>query len=290
MMWDGRKGRQVSFEILAAIDLRGGNVVRLRQGDFAREDVYGSDPIAVAQRFVDAGVRWLHVVDLDAARSGGSENRELIRRLLARLGDRVAVEVGGGIRDAPTAGELLAGGARRVVLGTAALTDSDLVRRIVGQHGTEAVAVAVDVRAGRAYGRAWGSDGAGPPVEDAITELAAAGVETFEVTAIDRDGSLEGPDLQLLGRALDVAAAASNRGSVALIASGGIRSIADLDAVRRLGCNGAIVGRALYEGRFRAEDAVAFAARAVAAAAAGDDATEPRPGVLKGMSMQEPTT
>lgn len=277
----------MGFDILAAIDLRGGNVVRLRQGDFAREDVYGDDPIEVGERFVDAGLRWLHVVDLDAARSGGSENGEPIRRLLARLADRVAVEVGGGIRDSFRAAELLAVGARRVVLGTAALTDSDLVRRIIGEHGTDAVAVAIDVRAGRAYGRAWGPDGAGPPVEEAIAELVALGVEAFEVTAIDRDGSLEGPDLDLLGKALDVARSASaGRGNVAVIASGGIRSIADLDAVRRLGCTGAIVGRALYEGRFEPEDAVAFAATA----APRHGATDPRPGVLKGMTMENPTT
>jgi phosphoribosylformimino-5-aminoimidazole carboxamide ribotide isomerase len=276
----------LGFEILAAIDLRAGKVVRLRQGDFAREDVYSDDPIEVGQRFVDAGVRWLHVVDLDAARSGASENREPIRRLLTNLADEVAIEVGGGVRDESSAAELLKAGARRVVLGTAALTAPELVRRVVGEHGAQSVVVAIDVRAGRAYGKGWGPDGAGPPVEEAIGDLVAMGVETFEVTAIDRDGSLEGPDLDLLGQALDVARSASASGTAAVIASGGVRSIADLEAVLRLRCSGAIVGRALYEGRFRLGDAVAFAA----AAATPDDATDPRSGVLMGATMEEPTS
>ena len=276
----------MGFEILAAIDLRGGRVVRLRQGDFEREDVYSDDPIGVGQRFVDAGVGWLHVVDLDAARSGESGNREPIRRLLTNLADRVAVEVGGGVRDELRAGELLAAGARRVVLGTAALTDPELVHRVVEEHGAQSIVVAIDVRAGRAYGRGWGPEGAGPPAEEAIGALVAMGVETFEVTAIDRDGSLEGPDLDLLGRALKVARSHAAGDTISVIASGGVRSIADLAAVHRLGCTGAIVGRALYEGRIRLEDAVAFAA----GAASPDDATDPRSAVLKGATMRRPTT
>ena len=259
--------------------------MRLQQGDFAREDVFSHDPIEVGDRFADAGVGWLHVVDLDAARSAGSEHREVIGRLLARLGPRIAIEVGGGIRDETRAGDLLAAGARRVVLGTAAVADPELVRRIVGDHGPDSVAVAVDVRAGRAYGKAWGPDGVGPPFEQGIEALIAAGVQTFEVTAIDRDGSLEGPDLMLLGSALEVAASGSTAAPVAVVASGGIRSIADLEAVRSLGCRGAIVGRALYEGQMSLEDALSFAADV----SAEDDATDPRSGVLNGMTMNGPT-
>lgn len=268
----------MSFDILAAIDLRGGKVVRLRQGDFAREDVFSDDPLEVGNRFADAGVRWLHIVDLDAARSGASEHRDVIGSLLGTLGERVAVEVGGGVRDEQRARELLAAGARRVVIGTAALTDPQLVRRIVAEHGNESIAVAIDVRDGLAYGRGWGADGAGPALETAMDALALAGVRTFEVTAIDRDGLLDGPDLELLARAISL-------GAGDIIASGGIRSVADLDAARRLGCVGAIVGRALYEGRFSLEEAVASAA----IAATQDDATNPRPGVLRGVTMKGPT-
>jgi phosphoribosylformimino-5-aminoimidazole carboxamide ribotide isomerase len=268
----------LSFDILAAIDLRGGKVVRLRQGHFEREEVYSDDPIEVGERFAGAGVRWLHVVDLDAARTGGSEHRDVIGDLLADLGARVAVEVGGGVRDELRARELLAAGARRVVVGTAALTDPQLVRRIVAEHGAEAVAVAIDIRAGVAYGRGWGADGAGPPLDGAIETLASAGVRTFEVTAIDRDGSLDGPDLELLARAISL-------GAGDIIASGGIRSIADLEAVKGLGCRGAIVGRAIHEGRIALEDLVELAT----AASAGEDATDQGPGVLRGVTMNEPT-
>ena len=243
----------MTFDILAAIDLRGGKVVRLRQGDFAREDVYSDDPTEMGERFAEAGVGWLHVVDLDAARSGGARHGEVVRDLLSRLGTRLAVEVGGGIRDERTAGELLAAGARRVVLGTVALTNPQLVGRIVAEHGAEAVAVAIDVRAGLAYGRGWGAGGVGPPLQEAVQTLASVGVRTFEVTAIERDGSLEGPDLDLLERAVQL-------GFGDVIASGGIRSIADLEAVRGLGCRGAIVGRALYEGQIALGDLVTLEA------------------------------
>ena len=123
---------------------------------------------------------------------------------------------------------------------------------------------AIDVRAGVAFGRGWGADGAGPPLDDAIETLASAGVRTFEVTAIDRDGSLDGPDLGLLARAIGL-------GAGEIIASGGIRSVADLDAVRGLGCRGAIVGRAIYEGRIALQDLVGL----TTATAAADDATGP---------------
>jgi len=278
MMWDQRKGQRLAFDILAAIDLRGGKVVRLRHGDFAREDVYSDDPIEIGERFAEAGIGWLHVVDLDAARSAGSGHGQVIRELLARLGDRLSVEVGGGVRDERTARQLLARGAKRVVLGTAALTDPELVGRIVAEHGPEAIAAAIDVRAGRAYGRGWAGDGVGPPLSPAIQTLASVGVRTFEVTAIDRDGSLEGPDVELLGRAIGL-------GAGDIIASGGIRSVADVESVMELGCRGAIVGRAIHEGRIGLQDLV----RMTMPTAVEEGATDPQPGVLRGATTQEPT-
>jgi phosphoribosylformimino-5-aminoimidazole carboxamide ribotide isomerase len=230
-----------SFDVLPAIDLRGGRVVRLRQGDFDRETAYSNDPVEVARRFADAGARWLHVVDLDGARSGVPAHGEVISAIVSAVGDRVRVEVAGGLRDEAAVAAVLDLGAARAVVGTAALEHPAFAGRLIAAHGPERIAASIDVRDGRAIGNGWASDAASVPVEDAIGRLADERVSTFEVTAIERDGLLEGPDLALYERvvALDV-------GSI--IASGGITRAEDLRAVRDLGCGGAIVGRAIYEG------------------------------------------
>jgi len=229
-----------SFEILAAIDLRGGRVVRLREGDFERETVYGDDPGETARRLADGGADAFHVVDLDGARAGEVRQRAAIVSIFAAAGS-VPVEVGGGIRDVPTASGMLRAGARRVVVGTAAIDDPAFARSLVATVGADSVAVAVDVREGRALGHAWRAGEPGRSLEAVLAQIAEAGVTTIEVTAIERDGSLDGPDLRLLGRVIRVSAAG-------VVACGGIRSVEDLEAVRDLGCRGAIVGRALYEG------------------------------------------
>lgn len=231
------------FEVLVAIDLRGGRVVRLLRGDFDRETVYEDDPVVVARRFVADGARWLHVVDLDGARDPAARQADAVHAIVAGVGESARVEVAGGLREEDSAAAMLAAGAARIVVGTAALRDPTLVRNLVDRHGPNRVAVALDVRDGRAVGHGWLPDSPGLPVEDVVAAVAAAGVATFEVTAIDRDGALTGPDLELLGRVV-----AMGRGAV--IASAGITTIDDLRAVRALGCTGAIVGRALYEGRF----------------------------------------
>jgi phosphoribosylformimino-5-aminoimidazole carboxamide ribotide isomerase len=238
-----------SFDVLPAIDLRGGRVVRLLRGAFDRETVYGGDPIEVAERFVADGARWLHVVDLDGARDPAGRQADLVRAIVGGVGESARVEVAGGLRDEESAAAMLAAGAARVVVGTAALRDPTFARRLVDRHGSERVAVALDIREGRAVGHGWLPGGPGIPVEEALAALAAAGVGTFEVTAIDRDGTLSGPDLALLGRVV-----ALGRGAV--IASAGISATDDVLAVRRLGCTGAIVGRALYEGRFTIRSAL----------------------------------
>ena len=237
-----------AFDVLPAIDLRGGRVVRLQQGDFARETAYSNDPVEVATRFADAGARWLHVVDLDGARTGTPAHGHVIRAIAAAVGDRVSVEAAGGLRDEATVSSVLAFGAARVVVGTAALRDPAFAGRLVTTHGPDRIAVSIDVRDGRAVGHGWAVDATGVDVEEAIGQLADAGVVTFEVTAIERDGLLEGPDLGLYGRLT-----ALDRGSI--IASGGISSLDDLRAVRDLGCVGAIVGRAIYEGRLDLREA-----------------------------------
>lgn len=238
-----------TFDILAAIDLRGGEVVRLEQGDFGRETVFGAGPVLAARRFVDGGARWLHVVDLDGARAGRPVQLTVMAQIVDAADDRAFVEASGGLRTAESVAGALELGAARVALGTAAITDPTLLAEIVARHGPARVAVAVDVRDGLAVGEGWRPGSEGVPPGELIGRLADAGVATFEVTAIDRDGLLGGPDLRLLERLVGL-----GRGSI--IASGGIRSAADLAAVRDLGCGGAIVGRALYNGSLSIEEAL----------------------------------
>jgi phosphoribosylformimino-5-aminoimidazole carboxamide ribotide isomerase len=230
------------FELLPAIDLRDGQVVRLRGGDFGAETVFGDDPVAVARGFVAAGARWLHLVDLDGARAGGRRQGELIGSVLAAVGEGAACEVAGGLRDRAVVASALAAGAARVVVGTAALSGTGFAGALVEMFGARRVVVALDVRDGLAVGEGWRSGAGGLPVAQALGRLADEGVTLFEVTAIARDGGMAGPDLELLGSLV-----ALGRGRI--IASGGIRSISDLLAVRSIGCTGAIVGQALYEGR-----------------------------------------
>ncbi len=240
------------FDVLPAIDLRGGRVVRLRQGDFAQETAYDDDPVAVARRFADAGTTWLHVVDLDGARSGTPAHAEVIAAIVAAVGERTAVEVAGGLRDAASVEAVLAMGAARAVIGTAALRDPDFAGRLVSTLGAARIAVAIDVRDGRAVGHGWAAADAGIDAADAVRTLAAAGVTAFEVTAIEQDGLLRGPDLALYREMVGL-------GVGDVIASAGIASAADLRAVREVGCRGAIVGRALYDGTLGASEALAEA-------------------------------
>jgi len=237
------------FAVLPAIDLRGGRVVRLEQGDFARETAFSDDPVAVAQRFADAGARWLHVVDLDAAKDGASGHAPVIAELVAAVGERLAVEVAGGLRTAGAVAAALDRGAARAIIGTAALQDLGFAGALVATHGPNRIAIALDVRDGLAVGHGWQPGVPGTPVESVLVALADLGVTTFEVTAIDRDGTLGGPDLVLYQRLI-----ALDRGSI--IASAGIASDDDIRAVREVGCAGVVIGRALYDGRITLEAAL----------------------------------
>jgi phosphoribosylformimino-5-aminoimidazole carboxamide ribotide isomerase len=227
-------------------------VVRLQQGDFGRETAYDEDAVEVARRFTDAGARWLHVVDLDAAQTGRAVNRAVIGAIVAAIGNQVRVEVAGGLRDESLVGAALGAGAARAVVGTAALQDPGFAGRLVSTHGSNRIVVAIDVRDGAALGHGWAAGTAGIEAAEAIARLADVGITTFEVTAIDRDGLLGGPDLALYERVVRL-----GRGSI--IASGGIATLDDLRAVRARGCVGAIVGRAIYEGRLGLADAIAVA-------------------------------
>ena len=235
----------MSFELYPAIDLRGGRVVRLHQGDFDRETVYDDDPVAVARSFETAGARWIHVVDLDAARRTGS-NREVVVAVAQAVS--IPVQTGGGVRDAT----LLDAGVARIVVGSAAIDDPDLVRRLAAAH-PQRVAVGLDHWGGEVRVRGW-EQGSGRRLLDVAADLALPGVAAFVVTDISRDATLVGPDLEGLGE-LQASTA------VPVIASGGVGSLDDLAALRALGVAGVIVGKAIYEGRFGVDEAVLACAR-----------------------------
>jgi phosphoribosylformimino-5-aminoimidazole carboxamide ribotide isomerase len=233
-------------ELYPAIDLRGGRAVRLVRGDYDAETVYDDDPVAVAAGYAADGVRWLHVVDLDAARTGEPVNRPLI----ASISDKVAahgvrVQAGGGVRSEDAADALADAGVARIVIGSAALEDPAMVRRIAARL---AVAVALDGRHGTAALHGWVDDAA-VSVLDALPNFEDAGIEAAILTEITRDGTLEGPDIEGLRAALA-------RTTLPIIASGGVGSIEDLATLASLEYDGrhlagVIVGTALYEGRFR---------------------------------------
>lgn len=259
------------MDLYPAIDLRGGRCVRLVEGDFDRETVYGDDPLVVAGGFVDAGAQWIHVVDLDAARRQG-DNRAVIAGLAAAL--PIPIEVGGGVRD----GSLLDGGVARVVVGSLAVEDPDAVRSLAGAYPGR-VAVGVDHRNGEVRVRGW-EEGAGVSVADVLDRLAGAPLAAAIITEIGRDGTLLGPDCQGLAEVLATT-------TLPLIASGGVSTLEDLkalaaisDAGRRLA--GVIVGKALYERRF----GVAEALGALAAVGGGGGGVELGGAGLRGAGIR----
>ena len=220
--------------VIPAIDLRGGRAVRLMQGDPDAETTYAADPVEVAVRFQEEGARRLHVVDLDAA-LGDGENRERIEAICRAV--QVPVQVGGGIRSSEDIGEVLGAGAKRVILGTAAAADPAFVRRAVEEHA-EAIVVAVDVRGGHVMVKGWQEEG--PALDDALPALDDAGAPRYLVTSIARDGTLKGPDMKLYEHMLKLT-------QTPLIASGGVRDADDVWALRDLGCEAVVTGKALYE-------------------------------------------
>ena len=232
------------MDLYPAIDLRGGRCVRLYQGDFARETVYGDDAVAQARRFAAEGAAWIHVVDLDAARTGDPVNRSLVAEIAAAID--VPVQTGGGVRDLGSAEALAAAGVARVVIGTAAVEDPQLLSRIVP---VVAVAVGLDVRGREVSVRGW-EHGAGADVADLLPAFEGAGAAAAVVTQIDVDGTGVGPDMEVYAELLAVS-------PLPLVASGGVGTLDHLRAVATLSVAGVIVGRALYTGAVRLEDAIA---------------------------------
>jgi len=237
------------FEILPAIDLRDGRVVRLEKGDFDRETVFSLLPAAVAVGFADDGAEWIHVVDLDAARNGSAAHADVIAQIIKSVDGRVRIEVAGGLRTEHAVAAVLESGAARAVVGTAALRDPSFAARLVAVHGSDRIVMAIDVRNDRAVGDGWSSADPGVEAEAIIRRLADDGVEIFEVTAIERDGLLSGPNLSLYDRLVGLDCGR-------IIASGGIARLEDIKAIRTIGCRGAIIGRALYGGHLSLRDAI----------------------------------
>ena len=221
-------------------------MVRLHQGDYASETVYGDDPVAVAQAYEAAGAGWIHVVDLDAARDRGS-NRKLVAAVAEAV--QVPVQSGGGVRTVEDADALVEAGVARVVVGTAAFRRPGFVDEVCARHpGRVAVDVGVAPN-GRIVVQGW-QEPVDERFEGALDRFSGSGVEAFVVTSVSQDGTLEGPDLTML----QVALAATD---VPIVASGGVGRLDDVRALAALGAAGAVVGRALFEGRFTVEQAVA---------------------------------
>jgi phosphoribosylformimino-5-aminoimidazole carboxamide ribotide isomerase len=237
----------MAFTLLPAIDIRQRRVVRLSQGEAARETVYGDDPIAVAERFVAEGAEWLHVVDLDRA-FGEGDNSALVGRLVAVVGGRARVQLGGGFRSLAAIEDAIGLGAARVVIGTGAVRDPTLVPAALLRAGVERVAVGIDARDGIIAIRGWREAG-GEQARDVALRVVDQGVRTLVYTDVSRDGMLQGPDLD---GAIGLQALGAD-----VIASGGVSSLEDLRRIRTAGLAGAIVGRAIYEGRFTVAEAVA---------------------------------
>ena len=218
-----------------AIDIRGGRAVRLAQGDYERETAYDADPLDAALRWQEEGARWLHVVDLDGAKAGEPANLDQVHRIAAAV--NVPIQLGGGLRDSGKVEQAFSAGVERVILGTAAVRDPDMAEAIAAAHPGRVVA-SVDAEG-------WTEASESGPAET-IAQLAERGIERFVYTPVEVDGLMEGPDLDSL-------TALAHTTDAEIIYSGGVGSLADLDALASLGLAnvaGVIVGKALYEGRF----------------------------------------
>ena len=232
-----------------AIDIRGGQAVRLLQGDYERETAYDADPVDAARRWAGEGAEILHVVDLDGAKAGAPQNLDAVRRIAAAV--ECPIQVGGGLRDADSVAAVLEAGAERVVIGTAALRNPEFLAAILAAHG-ERVVVSVDARGGKVSLSGW-TEATDRDVADAVAELSERGVARFLCTEIDVDGTMEGPALDELTR---IAAATSAQ----VIASGGVGELSHLQTLAAAAIpniEGAIVGRAIYERKFTVAEGIA---------------------------------
>ena len=246
----------MTFTVYPAIDVRDGCVVRLAQGDYARETRYALDPFAQAMAYADAGARWLHLVDLDAARDGGYTLLPLLRAITDD--GRLQVQTGGGVRSAADAQRILDAGAARIVVGSLAVKEPQQVAGWLQRFGPERIAVALDTRCDgdgvwRLPVHGW-TEGSGIELDVLLAHYARAGARHLLCTDIARDGMLSGPNFELYRRI------ATGWPGFAVQASGGVREAADAEAAREAGCAGIVLGRALLEGRFALADVLPQAA------------------------------
>mgnify|MGYP000520522283 CR=1 FL=1 len=237
------------LELLPAVDVADGKAVRLTQGEAGSETDYG-DPVEAAMTWINAGAEWIHLVDLDAA-FGRGDNRALLREVVAAA-SAVKIELSGGIRDDASLEAALEAGATRVNLGTAALEDPEWTARVIGRFG-DAIAVGLDVRGTTLAARGWTKEGG--DLWEVLARLEDAGCARYVVTDVTKDGTLKGPNIELLKEVMA-------RTSKPVVASGGISSLQDITDLRALapvGLEGAILGKSLYAGKFTLEEALAIA-------------------------------
>jgi phosphoribosylformimino-5-aminoimidazole carboxamide ribotide isomerase len=233
------------MRVIAAVDIMGGNVVRLVKGDPANKIVYSSDPVEVAKKWETAGADMLHVVDLDAAFSSGS-NSEIVAKIAETV--KIPVEVAGGIRS-HVAAESMLKKAARIVIGTLAFRDSEAVKKLAKKNAGRII-ISIDQKDGVVMVNGW-KESAGIKVADAISQFMAMNIDEFLLTSIERDGTLQGPDIQTLTEA--------TKSGARIIASGGIASIEDIVKVRSAGCSSVILGKAMYDGKISVERVKAVA-------------------------------
>ncbi len=234
------------MQVIPAIDLRNGKCVRLFQGDYDRETVFGDDPAAAATRWVAAGASRLHVVDLDGARDGVRANMAAVEAILAAV--NVPVQLGGGIRSAKSAAELLNLGVDRVIFGTAAIEAPDEVRTTIKQSGAESVVVGVDAKRGFVSTRGW-TEATQVRATDLMTEMAGMGVRRFMYTDTERDGTLSHPNFDSTSEVLEAV-------PHPVIAAGGIATIDDLARLADMGAEAAVTGVAIYSGTLDLRQAI----------------------------------
>jgi phosphoribosylformimino-5-aminoimidazole carboxamide ribotide isomerase len=236
------------MEVIPAVDIRGGRCVRLHQGDYDRETVFDDDPIAAAVRWASLGARRLHIVDLDGAREGQQVNADLVRTIVQTVD--AAVQTGGGIRDLETVRATLESGVNRVVIGTAAVRDPELLRQAVAL-ARDRLIVSVDAREGIVRLQGW-TEGSDLDASSFVRQLASLGVERIVYTDIERDGVRGGPNFEMYETLVADT-------SLAVIAAGGVSSLDDLRRLSDCGVEAAIIGRALYTGEIKLTEALAVA-------------------------------
>ncbi len=232
------------MKLLPAIDIYDKKAVRLYKGDYNQMTVYG-DPVEIAKEFADKGAEYIHLVDLEGAKAGESSNKEIIKRIVRETG--LPCEIGGGIRDMDTVDEYISAGIDRVILGTAAVSDKDFLKQAVAKYGSK-IAVGVDARDGIVAIKGW-TEQSGISTLDFIGEMLELGIETIICTDISKDGALSGTNTELYKTIL-------SKYKLNLIASGGVTDLKDLYDLKECGVYGAILGKAIYNGNIKLEEAL----------------------------------